>query len=146
MKCIYCGGETRVIDKRLTKGNVVRRRRVCLSCGKRFTTYERPVDAVYVIKRDGRKELFSREKIITGLEKAYGKSVPIEKVNEIADRIEKRARRRGIVKTSTIGKWVLSMLKKMDKVAYLRFALVYKDPKEGEIGKILEEVERNETA
>ena len=147
MRCIYCGGETRVVDKRMSTGNAVRRRRECLVCGKRFTTYERPVDVFYVIKRDGRKEPFSREKVIAGLEKAYGKSAPGEKIRKMAERIEVRARKRGIVRTTTIGRWILSMLKKDSRIAYLRFALVYKNPEgDRELEKIFEEVKDDAAA
>ena len=141
MKCIYCGGKTRVVDKR-PSGNGVRRRRECLVCGKRFTTYERPAEVLYVIKRSGRREAFSRDKIMNGLRKAFEKrNVSEEEMERMVDVIESRARKRGTVRTTDIGRWILSMLRKRDKIAYIRFASVYKSPSDvDDLEKILKEV------
>ncbi len=142
MKCIYCGNETRVTDKRQS-GEAVRRRRECLKCGKRFTTYERAAEVFYVIKRDGSRERFSKQKIISGMLKACEKRpVGRDDIERFADRVEAKVRRRGVVRTTTIGRWVLNFLKKKDKLAYVRFASVYKSPEDiDDFEKILKEVE-----
>ena len=139
MKCIYCGGRTRVIDKR-ESGNGVRRRRLCLECGRRFTTYERPACVLKVKKRSGRIEEFSREKIVSGLLKAMGKDKK-ETAEKIAEKIETRARKRGMASTREIGRWILAILKRTDKLAYIRFASVYKSPGDvKDLEKIIKEV------
>lgn len=132
MKCPFCLSiKTKVIDKRLiSNGEVNRRRRICVRCGKRFTTYERIEKSnIIVIKRDGRREPFMREKVRNGIIKACSKRpISKEKIEKIVDEIEKRLRRykRNEIKSATIGKLVIEKLKKIDKVAYLRFASVYK--------------------
>lgn len=131
MRCPFCGSyQNKVVDKREVKGTgEIRRRRECLKCQGRFTTYEQMVDLqVMVIKRDGRKQVFDREKIKTGLAKALEKRPYLDKLDEIVERIEKRIRTRGLkeIPSTTIGKMVLNELKKLDKVAYLRFASVYR--------------------
>lgn len=131
MKCPFCGSfVNRVVDKRLVKGaGDIRRRRECLKCAKRFTTYEKLADLDFVvIKRDGRHEGFSREKLRSGVEKALQKRPSFDRVDSIVDRIERRLRRRGTreVASKLIGQMVLSELKKADAVAYLRFASVYR--------------------
>lgn len=135
MKCFFCGSEqSRVIDKRAVRSlGEVRRRRECLKCHKRFTTYERVCGfEIYIIKRDGRKELFDREKLRSGLAKALEKRSGIDKVEELAEKIEGKLRTKGEreVKSTYLGGLVLSSLKRIDKVAYLRFASVYRDFKE----------------
>lgn len=140
MKCPFCSSHlSKVIDKRavLSRGEI-RRRRECLKCGKRFTTYEILAQLeVLVIKKDGRRELFDREKLEAGIVKALEKRPGIDKASKIADKIEGRVRGKGIkeVHSNSLGKWVLSELKKVDPVAYLRFASVYRtftDPKDFE--------------
>ena len=138
MKCPFCESlQNKVVDKRAveTKGEI-RRRRECLKCLKRFTTYERrAVLEIFVIKKDGRKELFAREKLEKGLLRALEKRPGIDKIGGLLDRIENRIREKRIreVASQTLGKWILSELKKLDHIAYLRFASVYRtfsDPKD----------------
>ena len=131
MQCPYCDFEdTKVIDSRLSETkDAVRRRRECLSCGKRFTTYERrePLRLV-VIKRDGGKEPFDREKLQRGLEKACAKQITDEQVELMVDEIEAelRERRRHEVTSRRLGDMVLLRLRRLDMAAYLRFASVYR--------------------
>jgi transcriptional repressor NrdR len=129
MKCIYCSGETRVTDKRESPDGT-RRRRECLKCRKRFTTYERPdKKEIMIVKKGGRRERFNLEKLRGGLMRACEKRpIPVEKVERAVEEIEEKLRRRGSeVKSEGIGKMVMNKLKKLDKVAYIRFASVYKD-------------------
>ncbi len=133
MLCPYCSNEdTKVTDKRDTK-NETRRRRECLKCGKRFTTYERlePLE-IFVIKKDGRREPFSREKLKQGIDKSCEKRpVSKEKIEWIVNNIEERLRQYGHeVRSSLIGELVIKKLKKLDQVAYIRFASVYRDFKD----------------
>jgi len=127
MKCIYCGSDTHVTDKRESPEGT-RRRRECLKCKKRFTTYEKSEHGdIIVVKKDGRREGFSREKIRNGIIKACEKR-PIEtkKIDEVVEEIEDSLRKRGReVKTEVIGKMVMNKLKKLDDIAYIRFASVY---------------------
>lgn len=126
-----------MVDKRsvLSRGEI-RRRRECLKCDRRFTTYETLAQVeVLVIKKDGRKQPFIREKLERGLIKALEKRPGIDKVGEVLDRIEGRIRVKRLeeIPSQTLGKWVLLELKKLDSVAYLRFASVYRtfsDPKD----------------
>jgi len=133
MQCPYCDFEdTKVIDSRLSETkDAVRRRRECLSCEKRFTTYERREPLrLMVIKRDGGKEPFDREKLRSGLAKACAKQqVTDEQVELIVDEIEAelRERRRHEVTSRRLGDMVLVRLRRLDMVAYLRFASVYKN-------------------
>lgn len=131
MECPYCHYiETRVTDSRDTGVCSIRRRRECLKCGKRFTTYERiEMTPVYVIKKDGRRENFDRNKIKKGIMKALEKrSVGYEKIEEILDSIEEKIRRAGKeeIESKTIGEYVMEKLKETDHVAYIRFASVYR--------------------
>jgi len=132
MRCPWCGHEQdRVVDSRTTEsGTAVRRRRQCLSCSRRFTTFERmEVVGLTVIKRDGAKEAFDRAKLIAGVAKAI-KNRPFteQQVANLADRVEEKLRRRGpAVTTQEVGLEVLGQLRRLDDVAYLRFASVYKD-------------------
>ncbi len=129
MKCPFCGyEETQIIDSRIiNKGFVVRRRRECLKCGKRFTTYERIEAVIKVIKRDGAKENFNREKLKKGISRACDKTrVTPEDIERIIDGIELVCRAKGEVKSKEIGELVMNKLKRADKVAYVRFASVYK--------------------
>ena len=132
MQCPYCThGETKVVDKRETDSlEVTRRRRECLKCEKRFTTYERVEIDLRVIKKDGRREAFNREKIKTGILRACEKRpVTIDQIEAAIDKIEAtlRARSSDEIKSTVIGELVSKELKKLDKVAYIRFASVYKD-------------------
>jgi transcriptional repressor NrdR len=136
MKCPYCGfTQDRVVDSRESKeADSIRRRRECERCEKRFTTYERLDEIPYmVIKKDGRRERFERQKILQGLLKACEKRpVPTPKLEAIVDDIE------GVVHDATerelttteVGEMIMSKLKKLDKVAYVRFASVYMDFKD----------------
>ncbi len=140
MKCPFCQSNlSKVVDKRsvLRRGEV-RRRRECLKCANRFTTYETAAQIdILVIKKDGKREAFTREKLQVGLIKALEKRPGIDKVPNILDRIEGRIRVKRLqeVPTRILGSWVLSELKKLDSIAYLRFASVYRtfsDPKDFE--------------
>lgn len=131
MKCPFCSSEqSNVIDKRAVKtSGEIRRRRVCLKCNLRFTTYERVSEIeLFVVKRDGRRELFDPVKIRLGLQKALEKRPGEEFVNEMVDKIVTRLRTKAQkdIQSKVIGQAVLSELKKQDKVAYLRFASVYR--------------------
>ncbi len=132
MQCPYCEHEdTRVIDSRLSEGkDAIRRRRECVSCGKRFTTYERREPLrLMVIKRDGTREPFERTKLHAGLTKACAKRpVPEEEIDYMVEEIEAelRERRRHEVTSRRLGDMALVRLRKVDMVAYLRFASVYR--------------------
>lgn len=131
MKCIYCGSDqSKVIDKRSVKGTgEIRRRRECLTCHRRFTTYERIGEVgFFVIKRDGRRQPFDTEKLRSGIAKSLDKRPEVGRVDELTQRIECKLRSKGKTEISTriIGQTVLTELKKIDKVAYLRFASVYR--------------------
>jgi len=136
MWCPYCSfTETKVIDSRLNQtGDSTRRRRVCPRCEGRFTTYERIEEVMpLVIKKDGRREPYSRDKIRSGLEKACQKrAVPAQKIEETVTGIEKRLQSFGLkeVPAKTIGQMVMTELHKLDKVAFVRFASVYRDFKD----------------
>lgn len=131
MRCPYCSsGRTHVIDKRLTEnGATARRRRECLKCKNRFTTYERPHVGLKVIKKDGSTQPFMPEKIRNGMLKACEKRpITLEQISKAVAEIEAEIRAKGKpdVSTKLIGQLVLKKLKKMDDVAYVRFASVYK--------------------
>ncbi len=132
MKCPFCESTlSKVVDKRSVLGRgEIRRRRECLKCSRRFTTYETVAQLeLAVIKKDGRREPFSEQKLHSGLLKALEKRPGIDRVPKIVDRIEARIRSKRLseIESQAIGKWVLSELKKLDPVAYLRFASVYRD-------------------
>lgn len=136
MRCVYCQHlETKVVDKR-DVGPETRRRRECLKCGKRFSTAEVMKSApVVVVKKDGRREAFDPEKLRRGLVKACEKRpVPIEKIDQVLAKIEAGVRKQGVkeVKSLVIGSRVMKELKKLDNVAYIRFASVYKEFKDVE--------------
>lgn len=138
VKCPFCQSKlSKVLDKRsVDSRDEVRRRRECLKCSKRFTTYEVLAKIeILVIKKDGKRQPYLREKLQTGLIRALEKRPGIDKVESILDRIEGRIRIKRLqeIPSQTLGKWVLSELKKLDSVAYLRFASVYRtfsDPKD----------------
>jgi transcriptional repressor NrdR len=144
MKCPFCDSiEDKVIDSRMSKeGDVIRRRRVCLKCEQRFTSYERVEDPLpMVIKKDGRREFFNSQKILAGLKKACEKRpIPVSKLEEIEDNIEKKLVSMNIkeIQSSWIGEEVMAQLKELDKVAYVRFASVYRQFKD--INELMEEV------
>lgn len=148
MRCPWCGHmEDRVVDSRPAEGgDAIRRRRQCLSCGRRFTSYERVEQAaLIVVKRDGTREPWTRGKLVDGLRKALAnRPVTSEQLDKVVSRIETRLRRKGPEVTSQqIGVEVLQNLQKLDQVAYLRFASVYKDFQEvgdfeRELGLLLE--------
>lgn len=131
MNCPYCNHlESKVTDSRDTGNISIRRRRECLKCGKRFTTYEYiELAPIYVIKKDGRREKFDRNKIKNGITKALEKRpVSHEKIDEIVDSIEEKIRRHGKeeIETAQIGEFVMDALKQVDHVGYIRFASVYR--------------------
>jgi len=132
MRCPWCGNpEDKVVDSRAADdGDAIRRRRECLSCRRRFTTFERVEEvSLSVIKRDGGKEPFDRAKVVAGLVKAIkNRPVTDEQVARLAERVEEKLRRKGpVVTTQEVGMEVLTLLRRLDEVAYLRFASVYKD-------------------
>lgn len=131
MKCPYCCSETtKVVDKRdNNQDSSTRRRRECLRCKKRFTTYERieKVD-ISIEKKDGSLENFDTEKLIKGIEKAVGPTVSREDIDNFAEEIERKVLNSSdIVSTEDIGRMVLDWLKGKDKLSYVRFASVYKE-------------------
>lgn len=132
MHCPFCAfEETKVIDSRLTlEGDQVRRRRECLSCSERFTTYEAADIALpALIKRDGRRCAFSESKLLNGILKSLEKRpVSTEQVDEVMRRLKHRLRTCGEreVRTELLGEWVMEELLQLDEVAYVRFASVYK--------------------
>jgi transcriptional repressor NrdR len=136
MKCPFCAHlEDKVVDSREARtGDLVRRRRECLKCGRRFTTYERIDEIPYmVIKKDGRREKFERQKILQGLLKACEKRpVPVGKLEAIVDEAESFVSETSERERTTteIGELLMNRLKKIDKVAYVRFASVYLDFKD----------------
>lgn len=133
MKCPFCGHlDDKVIDSRLSQdGNATRRRRECLSCSKRFTTYERVEETLpLVVKKDGTREAFNRSKILDGLKKACEKRpVSIEDMEKSIDRLEARFMESGEreVQSSVVGGAVMEELRGLDEVAYVRFASVYRE-------------------
>ncbi len=144
MRCPFCGNlEDRVIDSRTSKeGDAIRRRRECLACRKRFTSYERVEDILpLVVKKDGRREPFERNKILTGLKKACEKRpIAIDTLEGIVDSIEKKLISIGVkeIPSSWIGEDVMENLKRLDKVAYVRFASVYRQFRD--IDELMKEV------
>lgn len=131
MQCPYCHHiETKVTDSRDTGVFTIRRRRECLDCGKRFTTYEYiEMQPLYVVKKDGRREKFDRNKIKNGILKAIEKRrVSHAQVEDIIDKIEEKIRRNGSeeINSKDIGEYVMDSLKELDHVAYIRFASVYR--------------------
>jgi len=131
MRCPFCSyHETKVVETRETGEDVTRRRRECLKCGKRFTTYEKMESFnLRIIKKDGNREGFDKEKLRRGLLKACEKRpISLDQINKAADDIEKNLRNKGVpeVKSSFIGELVMKQLKRLDSVAYIRFASVYR--------------------
>ncbi|RKZ28278.1 transcriptional regulator NrdR [bacterium] len=150
MKCPYCGSNSdKVVDSRsVREGRAIRRRRECLDCGRRFTTYEFVEESqLLVIKKDGRREPFDRGKIISGLQVACRKRpVSAEQIESVANQIEAELIERGSmeIKSTEIGEMVMARLKDIDQVAYVRFASVYRQFKDVDefrtaLHKLLEE-------
>ena len=136
VKCPFCSHlEDKVVDSRESKeGDVIRRRRECLECGKRFTSYER-IDQIphLVVKKDGRRERFDREKVMQGLLKACEKRpVPVKALEQVVERVEAMVQESPDreVPTDQIGEFLMDRLKELDKVAFVRFASVYRDFKD----------------
>lgn len=133
MRCPKCGGaDTRVIDSRVQDStNAIKRRRECKACGYRFTTFERCEDPIEVIKRNGSTQPFDRNKLLVGLMRAASKrdSIDVARMNQLIDDIEAELRSQALtaVTSHEIGDMVLKRLEKLDKVAYIRFASVYRD-------------------
>lgn len=144
MKCPFCGNlEDKVIDSRTSReGEAIRRRRECLKCGKRFTSYERVDDILpMVVKKDGRRESFDRVKVLGGLKKACEKRpISIDTLEGVVDSIEKKLINLGTreVPSTWIGEEVMNSLRETDKVAYVRFASVYRQFKD--INELMDEV------
>lgn len=136
MKCPYCGHfDNKVTDSRLNKDSTItRRRRSCLSCNQRFTTYERlEVMMPMLVKKDGRRESWDRQKMVIGLEKACEKRpVSVDRIDEFVDNIERKLQDLGAkeVLSKVIGEWVMEDLPSLDEVAYVRFASVYRQFKD----------------
>ena len=153
MKCPFCSNmENKVIDSRLSKdGQVIRRRRECNDCGKRFTTYERIEEVLpMVVKADGRREPFDHMKLVAGLRQACEKrAVPNTKIEELVEDIEKQLQETGEkeVEASLIGEEVLVRLADIDDVAYIRYASIFRNFADlsefsGELNALLEERKR----
>jgi transcriptional repressor NrdR len=145
VRCPFCKEDRdKVIDSRSSDGGrIIRRRRQCLACKKRFTTYEKTSESfkMYVIKKDNSRVPYDREKIIVGLQKAcYKRPVSAEKIRQIADKVEEDIFKNfdKEVISSFIGENVIRHLRDVDKVAYIRFASVYRDFKDA--GELIQEV------
>ena len=136
MRCPFCEQDgSKVLDSRALEGGVsIRRRRECLACARRFTTYERVEESpLLVVKKDGRREQFDRGKILAGLRKACEKRpIPAEALEKLTDEIENELRNRGDreVPTVEIGEYIMKALRNIDEVAYVRFASVYREFKD----------------
>lgn len=136
MKCPFCDElEDRVVDSRMAKeGEVIRRRRECLGCKRRYTTYERVEEILpVVVKKDGRRESFDRTKILSGLKKACEKRpISTATIEDVTDRIEKRIQEMGEseIESRVVGEEVMKELHQLDQVAYVRFASVYREFKD----------------
>ena len=146
MKCPYCNfEETQVIDTRDTENlESTRRRRECMKCGKRFTTYERVEEAdIIIVKKDGRRERFQRQKVLNGIIEACEKrQISLEKIEKLVDEVESDLRKRDSVEVESkiVGELVMKKLKSLDKVAYIRFASVYREFED--LDRFTEELEK----
>ena len=146
MKCPFCSyRDSRVVDSRsVEESTSIRRRRECPQCGRRFTTYEKYEEAPLVVsKKDGRRELFDAKKLLAGLLMAFEKRpVPYEKVQEIADSVERELRMTGEseVESAKIGELVMQHLEETDQIAYVRFASVYRQF--ADVKNFMQELER----
>ena len=138
MKCPFCGKlENKVVDSRINlSGDITRRRRECLDCQGRFTTYERVEELLpMVVKKDGRTEAFEREKILSGLKKACQKRpFTASDLEELINEVEQKLQAMGVkeVSSRTIGEMLMDILRHKDKIAYVRFASVYREFKDVE--------------
>ncbi|HPA13646.1 MAG TPA: transcriptional regulator NrdR [Desulfobacterales bacterium] len=136
MKCPFCGEvENKVIDSRLNKeGDVIRRRRECTGCKRRFTTYEHIEEVpIMIVKKDGRREIFSREKVRSGIQKACEKrNISMNIIEEFLDELERdlKETEEKEISSRTIGEKIMEKLHKIDDVAYVRFASVYREFKD----------------
>ncbi|UCG07508.1 MAG: transcriptional repressor NrdR [Desulfobacterales bacterium] len=136
MKCPYCGDiDNKVIDSRLSKdASVIRRRRECLGCTRRFTTYEHIEEiSIMIIKKDGRREVFNREKVRSGIQKACEKrNISMNLIEEFIDELERDLRETGEkeLPASAVGEKIMAKLHELDDVAYVRFASVYREFKD----------------
>ncbi len=136
MKCPYCGEiDNKVIDSRMTKdGNTVRRRRECLGCNRRFTTYERVEQLpIVLIKKDGRRETFDRAKVLVGMQKACEKrDISVNTLEQFVDDLERELQEMGEkeIPSSVVGERIMTRLHELDDVAYVRFASVYQEFKD----------------
>jgi len=136
MKCPYCGEiDNKVIDSRLSKdGSVIRRRRECIDCSRRFTTYEHIEEIpIMIIKKDGRREVFNREKVRAGISKACEKrNISMNLIEEFIDELERDLRETGEkeLPASVVGEKIMAKLHELDDVAYVRFASVYREFKD----------------
>jgi transcriptional repressor NrdR len=144
MKCPFCGhAENKVIDSRISKdGKAVRRRRECLSCSKRFTTYEYVEDILpMVVKKDGRREQFDRQKILTGIKKACEKRpISMESIDKLVENVEQACQEMQLeeISSTLIGEKIMNELKAFDGVAYVRFASVYRQFRD--VGEFMSEL------
>ncbi len=144
MKCPFCGHtENKVIDSRISKdGKAVRRRRECLGCAKRFTTYEYVEDVLpMVIKKDGRREQFDRQKILNGLKKACEKRpISMEAIDKLVENVEQSCQEMQTeeISSTIIGEKIMNELKNFDGVAYVRFASVYRQFRD--VGEFMSEL------
>jgi len=145
MRCPFCKEDRdKVIDSRSSDaGRVIRRRRHCLACKKRFTTYERVGDSfkLYVVKKDNSRVPYDRDKVVIGVQKAcYKRPVSAEQIQQIVDRVEENIFKKfdKEVSSAFIGESVMEQLRKVDKVAYIRFASVYRDFRDA--GELMEEL------
>jgi len=148
MKCPYCGSEgVRTLETRDSQNNTIRRRKECLNCGRRFTTYEY-IETVELMvkKKDGRIERFDPNKMVKGLQKACEKRpVTMEQIHNLAERVRQDLMMKGKeeIPSQEIGDLVMKHLKKLDRIAYVRFASVYRRFEEPEdFRRILKEVKR----
>ena len=137
MKCPYCGADdSKVIDSRPTDSNSIRRRRECIECAKRFTTYEAiDTSPVIVIKKDGSREVFDRSKMLAGILKScYKRPVTTEQLDKIVDDIQNTLANsmRTTVRSKELGEMVMKRLRDIDEVSYVRFASVYRQFKDAE--------------
>ena len=144
MKCPFCGhSENKVIDSRISKdGKAVRRRRECLGCAKRFTTYEYVEDVLpMVVKKDGRREQFDRQKILNGIKKACEKRpISMESIDKIVENVEQACQEMQLeeISSTIIGEKIMNELKAFDGVAYVRFASVYRQFRD--VGEFMSEL------
>jgi transcriptional repressor NrdR len=144
MKCPFCGhAENKVIDSRISKdGKAVRRRRECLGCSKRFTTYEYVEDILpMVVKKDGRREQFDRQKILSGIKKACEKRpISMESIDKLVENVEQACQEMQLeeISSTLIGEKIMNELKAFDGVAYVRFASVYRQFRD--VGEFMSEL------